>query len=221
MRSNCEAEAGSAFGPLAAPEASGKEARPIHEYMRRMAPGSCSGSGEEIAPLSAIMCSVMILNSVIERTGNRKLEEHGLTMAQWMALGCVGHAGDEGISHSHLGQRLMLSKAPITGIVDRLERAGLVERRADAHDRRVSRAVITPEGQSTWKRVKDALRGSTQSICGDALSPGEQDELLTLLGRILDAFSRFDPTLTELNPCLGTAANGRMSAEGVKSARQA
>ncbi len=171
----------------------------VHDYMKRMAPLSCPADEGEILPLSAIMCSIMILNSVMERTGNRVLEEHGLTMPQWLALGCISHAGEEGIPHSHLGQRLMLSKAPITGIVDRLGRAGLVERKADAKDRRISRAIATPTGCDTWWRVKNALRGATESICGESLTPAEQQQLLNLLGRIMNDFAAHDPMMPEFS----------------------
>src|SRR5205085_12192673 len=97
------------------------------------------GFHEEMIPQAALFCHIFMLNSVLERAGNRVAEGGGLTLPQWMALGCIGHCGDEGIAHSLLGSRLMLSKAPITGVVDRLERAGHVLRAPDAADRRVSR----------------------------------------------------------------------------------
>ena len=171
----------------------------VHDYMKRMAPLGCPEHEDEILPLSAIMCSIMILNSVMERTGNRVLEEHGLTMPQWLALGCISHSGEEGIPHTQLGQRLMLSKAPITGIVDRLERAGLVERKTDVKDRRISRAIATSTGGETWWRVKNALRGATESICGESLTPTEQQQLLNLLGRIMNDFAAHDPMMPEFS----------------------
>lgn len=171
----------------------------IHDFMTRMAPIQMPGVQccEDISALGAIMCSIMMLNSVIERTGNRVLESHALTMPQWLALGCISHAGEVGLPHSQLGQRLLLSKAPITGIVDRLERAGLVERKADARDRRVSRVVATPSGCDTWWRVKNSLRESSDAICGDCLEEAEQQQLLALLNRIMKSFAEHDPMLMD------------------------
>jgi MarR family 2-MHQ and catechol resistance regulon transcriptional repressor len=157
--------------------------------MRRMAPLSCPKADEEIPALNAVICTVMVLNSVVERNGNRILEELGLTMPQWLALGAIAHSGAEGLPHSALGERLMLSKAPITGIVDRLVRSGFVTRHVDARDRRISRIVATPEGIAEWWSVKDALRARTEEICGDCLSEEEKETLLTLLGRLLERFS--------------------------------
>ena len=169
---------------------------PVAEtLMRRMAP---PGTECDDIPLpSALICNIRALNIVLERKATRCAEEHGLTMPQWMALGCIGNGGGEGITHSDLGHRLMISKAPITGVVDRLERDGMVQRLADEHDRRVSRIVITARGTETWMRVRSALRdyGAEQCAC---LSPQEQHAAIELLARLLDSAAAGDPMLSSL-----------------------
>lgn len=142
-----------------------------------------------------VMCSILVLNSVLERQGNRIVEEHGLTLPQWLALGCVAAGGEGGASHSAIGSRLMLSKAPVTGVVDRLERAGLVERRPDAHDRRVSRVVITEAGTAMWWRVKESFAGFSDELFEGFLDKQELERLLDLLGRMLGAFAARDPQI--------------------------
>jgi MarR family 2-MHQ and catechol resistance regulon transcriptional repressor len=171
----------------------------LRKFMAGMGPCGESGDEEEVAMAGAMMCQIMMLNSVIERNGNRLVEEHGLTLPQWLALGAIGHAGDEGMPHSQIGHKLMLSKAPITGIVDRLERAGLVVRHADTKDRRVSRAIATPKGIETWWDVKKTLRNHTEGIIGATLSDDEQETLLRLMGRMLDAYAQSDPILNDLH----------------------
>jgi MarR family 2-MHQ and catechol resistance regulon transcriptional repressor len=162
-------------------------------HMKRMAPESVQS--EEILPPSAIMCHIMLLHSVLERRANRVMEEHGLTVPQWMALGCIGHCGEKGIRHSELGNRLMLSKAPVTGVVDRLERAGYVRREADSTDRRVSRVVILPQGEVAWKRVRQTLREGSFDVCS-SLNDAEQRQLLSLMARLLENVASEDPILS-------------------------
>jgi MarR family 2-MHQ and catechol resistance regulon transcriptional repressor len=154
-------------------------------------------------PLSSMVVRhIFILNSVLQRAGNRMTEAHDLTLPQWMALGCVGHKGDEGVTHSELGQRLMLSKAPITGVVDRLERAGYVKRKTSAHDRRVSCITITPEGRQKWSDVRQVMRTHADSSCS-ALSSDEQQILVALLQRVLETVVAGDPMLAgPMNPLL-------------------
>lgn len=137
----------------------------------------------------------MVLNSVLERQGNRILEEHGLTLPQWLALGCVAAGGSDGVPHAQIGSKLMLSKAPVTGVVDRLERAELVNRVPDAHDRRVSRVVITEEGLAMWWRVQRAFRGFSTELFNGFLREDEQERLLELLGQMLGAFAARDPQI--------------------------
>jgi DNA-binding MarR family transcriptional regulator len=89
----------------------------------------------------------------------------------------------------------MLSKAPVTGVVDRLERAGYVRREADNTDRRVSRVVILPEGEVAWKRVRQTLREGSFDVCS-SLDEAEQRQLLSLMARLLENMAREDPILS-------------------------
>lgn len=160
-------------------------------FARRLPP--CAHQ-QEIPLPAALFYHVFLLSSVLERAGNRQTEQHGLTLPQWMALGCIGRGGIEGITHSELGSRLMLSKAPITGVVDRLERAGYVMRVPDPNDRRISRVVATEMGNQKWETVRVHLREMAAEHCG-CLSEKEQHQFLALLERLLDTVARADPIL--------------------------
>lgn len=144
------------------------------------------------------MFHIRMLNSVIERAANRCMEGQDLTLPQWMALGCIGNAEGAGLTHSELGKRLMLSKAPITGVVDRLERGGYVQRGAAPKDRRISLITITPKGEETWKSVRQSLREGASDFYG-CLSEEEQQTLLSLLARVLDSAAKADPMLVALD----------------------
>ncbi len=177
------------------PKASVVEKSPIWEVMRGMGPVLELDGSTHCGPTldGAVMCSIMVLNSVLERQGNRILEEHGLTLPQWLALGCVAAGGSDGVPHAQIGSKLMLSKAPVTGVVDRLEKAGLAQRHPDPHDRRVSRVVITQDGLAMWWRVKNSFSNFSKELFDGFLNEDEQERLLELLGRMLGAFAARDP----------------------------
>lgn len=161
--------------------------------------------GDELPLEASIICHIFVLNSVLERTGNRVAEAHNLTLPQWMALGCIGHAGSgigggaggEGLTHSELGQRLMLSKAPITGVVDRLERAGFVTRTTSTSDRRVSRIRTTELGLKVWLEVRDTLRAQSAQQC-ECLGAEGKSQLLGLLSKLLEQVAASDPMLAAM-----------------------
>jgi MarR family 2-MHQ and catechol resistance regulon transcriptional repressor len=164
-------------------------------FLERMRPEGFDCADRPVA--ADVFCHIYLLNSVLERMGNRCAEQHSLTMPQWMALGCIAFGGATGVTHSELGARLMLSKAPITGVVDRLEREALVHRESDEHDRRISRIVITTAGEAKWHDVRRALHDCSLEICA-AIAEPEQRVLLSLLAKLLDAAAHSDPILSAL-----------------------
>ena len=171
---------------------------PLSErFMEQMTPDHSCGMKSSAPTLGqSIFCHILLLESVFMRSANRIAEMHDLTFPQWMALGCISHKGEEGITHSDLSRRLMLSKAPITAIVDRLERAGRVQRMADKRDRRVSRVVITPEGVKSWEAMRSDMKkhGKKTMSC---LSEDEQKAMLPYLARLLNAAMQDDPLLAD------------------------
>ncbi len=66
----------------------------------------------------------------------------------------------------------------VTGIVDRLEKRGLVERRVDPYDRRVKLLVVTPAGRALRRRFEERLLAGMPGI--DALGEEESKRLLRL-----------------------------------------
>ena len=63
----------------------------------------------------------------------------------------------DGQSGAELGARLLLDSATITGVVDRLEAAEMVERRGDGRDRRVHRLFLTDRARALQQPLEDAM----------------------------------------------------------------
>jgi DNA-binding MarR family transcriptional regulator len=66
--------------------------------------------------------------------------------------------------------------------VDRLEKRGLAERRADVDDRRVKRVVLTARGAAIRAQIDEAFHRPPPSLA--ALSHHELDGLIAVLGRV-------------------------------------
>ncbi|MFB8243586.1 MarR family winged helix-turn-helix transcriptional regulator [Streptomyces sp. NPDC055952] len=107
--------------------------------------------------------------------------EHALTGAQarLLSLLCL-----EPLPMRRLAQRLKCEPSNVTGIVDRLEARGLVERRPDPGDRRVKVAAATPEGRQVARSLRESLRFAREPLAG--LSEDERvalrDALRGMLG---------------------------------------
>lgn len=154
----------------------------VHKMMWRYRP--VQAMCEKPTLEGTLICHINLLQSVIMRRANSATGIEGMTFQQWLALGAVAHKGDEGIRHSELGQSLRLSKAPVTGMVDRLERAQWVTRQPDEEDRRAARIVVTPAGVEAWRRAQHSMRSSSNELFA-SLDETEKYQLLSSLGRLL------------------------------------
>jgi DNA-binding MarR family transcriptional regulator len=84
------------------------------------------------------------------------LEELGLFRGQPPLLFALWEK--EGLTHSELAGHLHVQPATITKMIQRMERAGFVERSQDAEDQRVSRVYLTDAGRNTRDAVERVLR---------------------------------------------------------------
>ncbi len=102
------------------------------------------------------------LESRIQSAVAEHLRVIGLSVPQCDVLTTLTEA--EGVSQQDLAQRLYVTKGNISGLLDRLERAGLVERRSTAADRRQYAIYLTPEGRAAAEQaiaVQHALIAAT------------------------------------------------------------
>ncbi|ANS64971.1 MarR family winged helix-turn-helix transcriptional regulator [Streptomyces lincolnensis] len=111
--------------------------------------------------------------------------EHTLTGAQARLLSLLSL---EPLPMRKLAQRLKCEPSNVTGIVDRLESRGLVERRTDSADRRVKLAAATEEGLRVARELREGLRFAREPLAG--LSHEERESLRGLLRRMLAADNR-------------------------------
>ncbi|MFF8727548.1 MarR family winged helix-turn-helix transcriptional regulator [Streptomyces sp. NPDC015171] len=107
--------------------------------------------------------------------------EHTLTGAQARLLSLLSL---EPLPMRKLAQKLKCEPSNVTGIVDRLETRGLVERRPDPADRRVKVAAATEEGREVARDLREGLHFAREPLAG--LSEEERRSLRDLLRRMLD-----------------------------------
>jgi DNA-binding MarR family transcriptional regulator len=105
---------------------------------------------------------------------------------------------DDGQTLAELSRRMLVTAGNLTGLVDRAERDGLVERRADPRDRRLSRVFLTTKGQRLIAQVLPLHADHVGELLG-GLDAGERRELRRLLGKLRDSLA------PELPPSKGSA----------------
>lgn len=137
--------------------------------------------------LAVISQQVMDLSMWMARHHNMRFAEFGLT--DTLARSLLQLDPDQPVPTRALASMLGCDPSNVTPFVDRLERAGLVERQVDQHDRRVKTLVVTAEGRAMLERMND-IRG-TDSPPLQGLSPTERDTLEKLLGKAWTAATAY------------------------------
>ena len=93
----------------------------------------------------------------VSRLSRDALAQYGVTPVQYATLSVLWER--DGLSCSDLCTRLVLDSATMTGIVDRLETAGHIQRRPDPEgDRRINRIYLTEQSRALRQPLEDAMR---------------------------------------------------------------
>lgn len=120
----------------------------------------------------------------------RVFAAHGLQRGEFDVLAALRRSGAPyELNPSVLADTLMLSRAGMTGRLDRLESAGLVRRIADPGDRRAIRVALTGPGREVVDRVvTEHVENETRLL--SALPPAERAELDRIVRRLQTAWAR-------------------------------
>jgi len=117
------------------------------------------------------------------------------TLPRFDLLAQLDHAPD-GLTMGELSRRLMVTNGNVTGLVARLIREGLVERRVDAADRRSARVRLTPAGRRAFSAMAPAHAGWIDRLF-DGLDATERALLSQLLGTLKHAIGAGAPEQRE------------------------
>jgi len=133
--------------------------------------------------------TVADITRLFRRVFDRRSAHLGLTRVQWRALSRIERA--QGLSQKQLAEDLEVEAIAIGRVVDRLEVAGFIERRADPGDRRCWKLHLAPKSDAVMadmKVVASALRD-------DVLNGVSAEELaitLRVLANIKDNLNELD-----------------------------
>lgn len=115
---------------------------------------------------------------LMRRAFDERVRTQGITRPQWRVLGLLARFG--GSTQVALAEMMDVEPITLGRMIDRLQEAGLVERRADPADRRAWRIHLTARGEASL----DELRPTALSLFQDAvsgLSDAQQAELEAML----------------------------------------
>jgi DNA-binding MarR family transcriptional regulator len=93
---------------------------------------------------------------------DRCLKPLSVTRSQWWVLAYLSR--EDGMTQSQLAEELDLGKVAVGGLIDRLERSGMVRRDPDPEDRRVNRIFLEPKSKQLITRMRKVSHVMNQTI---------------------------------------------------------
>lgn len=114
---------------------------------------------------------------------DRRAVRFNLTRAQWRALKRLSHS--EGMCQSDLAEMLEMEPIAVGRVIDRLQKAGFVERRADPQDRRAWRLYLTASAHAVvgdMEQISDGLYRQAQR----GISAADLKTMISVLARMKD-----------------------------------
>jgi len=101
---------------------------------------------------------------LFEHTAGRRAHQLGFTHSQFDIIATLGNT--TGMTCKELGEKTLITKGTLTGVLDRLEQKGLIQRERGGEDRRQLFVKLTKTGESTFddifpKVIDEGARGFT------------------------------------------------------------
>lgn len=123
----------------------------------------------------------------MRRALEHRLKPHGLTAPQWAILARLVEKDAQ--SPGAIGKSLHMDKPTTTGIVDRMEKKGLVKRTRNATDRRVVHVTLTAKGRNLFEKLPPLAKEVNQ-VAARGIGPEDAEQIKRLLRKIWDNHQR-------------------------------
>jgi DNA-binding MarR family transcriptional regulator len=145
-----------------------------------VAEDACGGTPQRDAWLALARAHAAITGRMQEA-----LTAAGLPPLPWFeVLATLAEAPARQLKMGELAEALVITRGGLTKLVDRLIKAGLLERNFCESDRRVSYATLLPAGEELLEEMRPLVSGELDAAFNGNLSAGEAEQLRETLDRL-------------------------------------
>jgi DNA-binding MarR family transcriptional regulator len=121
------------------------------------------------------MLNIYFTASRLKKRADEFFRRYGLTDVQFNMMMLLKHQSTEqgGLNQAELSRMMLVNRANITSLVDRIEKAGFVQRTADDKDRRYNIVKLTSKGLKRLEEVEPIYASQVKKI----MSPLKEAEM--------------------------------------------
>lgn len=140
------------------------------------------------------LLSIYYTASRVRKKAGDFFRKNGLTDVQFNVLSLLKHQSGEGVglTQVELSRMMLVNRANITTLIDRMEKANLVERKPVPNDRRYNVIGLTPHGRQMWTNVVGIYKEKVSEIMG-ALSDEELAALVQIMEKVRRNLDKVSP----------------------------
>ena len=141
-------------------------------------------------PSHEALLNIYYTTSCLKKRADEFFRPHNLTDVQFNTLMLLAHQSgqEEGLSQARLSDMMLVNRANITALIDRMEKADLVVRTADASDRRYNIVKLTSRGKKLLAKVGPLYAKEVKRIMAP-LNQAKQKKLIAVLEKIRSKLS--------------------------------
>jgi DNA-binding MarR family transcriptional regulator len=129
-----------------------------------------------------VLINLIRTDSLVTAALSRRFRRHGLSLSGFNALVILRQA-PEGVNPHEIADRLLVTRAAVTAILDALEAKKLIRRERSGVDGRMSLIAITEAGKKLLDRVLPEHFAAERAMAS-VLGANEKELLVSLLGRL-------------------------------------
>ena len=110
-------------------------------------------------------CIIFLLAKAYQKAHGdfkKRLQSYGLTPIQHLTLEVLW--GEDGLSASDIGKKLVLDGATLSGVLDRLAAGGWILKQPDTDDKRVLRNYLTPKSKELKPKLSEARDQTNEDL---------------------------------------------------------
>jgi len=131
------------------------------------------------------LLSTYFTASCLRKKAGNFLQPFGLTDVQFNLMMLLKHQSGltEGLTQAQLSNMMLVNRANITSLIDRMEKANLVTRTSAPSDRRYNIIVLTAYGKKLLSRIEPLYAQEVKKIM-NVLAESDQKRLIRMLEKI-------------------------------------
>ena len=123
-------------------------------------------------------------SEVFKKKSSAVFREYGLTFPQYNVLKYLVACENGQDTAGKVGKSMLVTGANVTGLAKRMEKAGLIRRKNDVKDERLTLLEITPKGRKTLEIIRNIQEEHVTKYL-QTYSRDEKEEILSVLKHIL------------------------------------